>query len=145
MTNVAKLKFIKKHASEIMDKLRDKCPIANEWYATKREHVAIVEFIDSLHNKLAQHFVLHTYEYDNVNYEFEMKYFLNYSWLSDACPALDIKKNQLQARFNDLNHTLYNYVNKEYNKLLMKAETGKLTDKEFDEIYNKIMEDDNDK
>ena len=144
MTNAAKIKFIKQYASEIMERLGDNCTIAREWFVAKRERDAIVGFIDSLHNKLAEQFVSHNYEYDNVNYEFQMRYHLNYNWLSDACPALDVKRNKMTARFNDLNHTRYNYANKEYNKLLMKAETGKLTDEEFDEIYNLIMEDEND-
>lgn len=144
MTNATKIKIIKQYAGDIIEKFNLTSPLAGEWIVAKNDMESIEKYIDELQAKLEQERIEHVYTYRDKQYKFNLSYNFRYNWLDIACPELNDLKNNCKQRFNSLNKEVYEHARKEYNKLLLKAETGNLSDEEFNKIYKLIIEDDND-
>ena len=105
---------------------------------------SIEKYIDELGMKLGKETIEHVYTYRDKQYKFKLPYDLTYNWLDIACPELSDLKNNCRQNCNNLNQKVYEHARKEYNVLLLKAETGNLSDEEFNKIYKLIIEDNND-
>jgi len=144
MTNATKIKIIKQYAGDLIEKFTLNSPHAEEWLVAKNEIEAIDKYIDELQTKLEQERIEHVYTYRDKQYKFNLSYDFRYNWLDIACPELNDLRDKYKHNFNNLNQKVYEYARKEYNILLLKAETGNFSDQAFNEIYKLIIEDDND-
>lgn len=144
MTNATKIKILKQYAGELIEKFKLNSPLAGEWIVAKNDMESIEKYIDELQDRLEKETIEHVYTYCDKQYKFNLSYDFRYNWLDIACPELSGLKNNCRQNFNILNQKVYEYARKEYNVLLLKAETGNLSDEEFNKIYKLIIEDNND-